>query len=345
MIILAVISLGKQQKTAADDAAAYTIVHLAKTNPKYQFILCLPQQVEGIYEETFNLRLVYYRESIFSFITQLQLQKIIQDIKPDVCICADEAVAVSTKIPKYRWITKALTNKHNRFLKQPQTEWLLSESPDTFWQHQFTQHQISYTVINPLIPISTLHAALEKHVFKQKHTSGADFVLYNFMGIDDTGKWILLLKAYTQFKQWNKTGMQLLIVCRPEQEKQLLQILENYKLRNEVHLLFVKDAIILQNAIHAAYMLVDMPDEVKLTASMLCALQCGVPLIVPDHSFFMNVCHESVLYTKTEVATIASKMTLVYKDETACGERRKNYEVLIAGGVKLMEGIDILKMI
>lgn len=340
MIILAVISLGKQQKTAADDAAAYTIVHLAKTNPKYQFILCLPQQVEGIYEETFNLRLVYYRESIFSFITQLGLQKIIQDIKPDVCICADEVVAISSKVPKYRWITKKLTNKHKRIFKKLQTEWLLSESPDKYWQHQFTQHQIVNTIINPLLPISTLHAASEKHVFKQKDTYGADFVLYNFMGIDDTGKWILLLKAYTQFKQWNKTGMQLLIGCRPEQEKKLLEILHSYKLRNEVHLLFAKDAITLQNAIHAAYMLVDIPDEVILTSSMLCALQCGVPLIVPEHSFFMNLCQESVLYTKTEVATIASKMTLVYKDETACGERRKNYEVLSAGGVKLMEGIN-----
>lgn len=345
MIILAVISLGKQQKTAVDDAAAYTIVHLAKTNPKYQFILCLPQQVEGIYEETFNLRMVYYRESIFSFITQLQLQKIIQDIKPNVCICADEAVAISSKIPKYRWITKALTNKHNRFLKQPQTEWLLSEIPDTNWQHQFTQHLIAYTLINPLLPITTLYAASEKHVFKQKHTSGADFVLYNFLGIDDTGKWILLLKAYTQFKQWNKTGMQLLIGCRPEQEKKLLQILQSYKLRNEVHLLFVKNIIELEYAIHASYMLLDLTDEVKLTASMLSALQFGVPLIVPDHSFFMNVYQESVLYTKTEVATIASKMNLVYKDETASMERREHYRELSAGGVKLLEGIDILKMI
>ena len=339
MIILAVISLGKQNNTAVNNAEAYIISQLAKTNPEHQFILCLPQQGKDIYEATFNLKMVYYQESVIPFITKLRLEKIIQGIKPDVCICADDVVAITSETSVYRWITTQLTNKHSRFLKQPYTKWLLNENPDAIWQHQFTQHQISYTVINPLLTSTTLIADMEKFTFKQKYTSGSDFVLYNFMGIVDTEKWILLLKAYTQFKQWNKTGLQLLIGCSPEQEKQLLQILENYKLRNEVHVLNIENAHELEIAIHAAYMLVDLTDEVKLTASMLCALQCGVPLIVPEHSFFINVCQESVLYTKTEVASIASKMTLVYKDETACEERSAHYKMMSQGGVKMMEVI------
>ena len=137
MKILALVSMGSRKNVIVNEAGAYVFKELAKVNPKHQFVLCLPEQCNGFFEETNNLTFAYYTENkIFYVFSEIQVKNILQEIKPDICIILNDAVHVSSNIPTYRWVTGELKDNYSKFLKHTNVKWFLNLLPDTTWNKQ-----------------------------------------------------------------------------------------------------------------------------------------------------------------------------------------------------------------
>lgn len=326
MTILAIISSTRHSTLNIDDAGYHIIRQIARHQPENQFILLLPDSIPTSLNNTPNIEWLMYKSSRWRFLERRNVRKKLKGIKADLCIALEDAVYLPPAIPAIRWVYGELNQAHKKWLSNPHIHWNLSLEPNTAWQSKFQIAQIPYKIYPPFVEWNeTPYSETDKQAFKEKYTRGDDYVLFNFMGIKEEKSLVTLLKAYTQFKKWNKTGIKLLIGCTGLQENKILLLLQLYKFRSEVTILAVKDEKEWSDAIASAFLLADFTKEHTLTASMLRALDHGIPLIVKETNYFQSLMKDAVLYAKDDISAITSKLTLVYKDEQGNEERRRCY--------------------
>jgi hypothetical protein len=327
MTILAIFPSTHSSSFGIDDAGYYIIRQMAKCQPENQFFLLSPDFVDSSANNIRNVKHLTYKPSRWNLLERRNMRNQLTSIKADLCMVVEEANYISLNFPVTRWVIAELNQQHEKWLSHPQNQWNLCVEPDTEWKQIFEARQISYQILNPFTErYRNSYSETEKQAFKEKHTGGDDFVLFNFMGIKEEEIQVTMLKAFTQFKQWNKTGMKLLIGCTSIQEDSFRQLLQSYKLRSDVILLMLKDEATWDVAIASSFLLADFSNGNKLSASMLRALKHGVPLIVKETNYFQSLMKDAVLYANADVAGITAKLTLVYKDEQGNADRRKCYD-------------------
>lgn len=167
----------------------------------------------------------------------------------------------------------------------------------------------------------------EKEIVKERYTEGKEYFLY-LGDISPAGNTINLLKAFSHFKKWQKSNMQLVIAGNivPGYDR-FKDDLGTYKYRNEVKLLENVSAEDTAMLLPSAYALVHPVCYDELPAAALSAFTCGVPVIVPGNSGLQEQLGEAALYAAPgDFKSIAEQMMLVFKDEN-----RRNSLILHGG--------------
>ncbi len=122
---------------------------------------------------------------------------------------------------------------------------------------------------------------------------------------------IALLKAFSIFKKWQKSSLELIIINKTGNENIVPQI-ESYKHKTSVHIIPFK-----QNEEHelisSSYAFIDLSNLSTGKEYILKAMSCAIPVIstCPGESIF----GEAVIYSETTDKSLSEKMMLVYKDE------------------------------
>jgi glycosyltransferase involved in cell wall biosynthesis len=161
----------------------------------------------------------------------------------------------------------------------------------------------------------------EKEETREKYTDGKEYFLYT----GETGtqaNLVNLLKAFSFFKKWQKSNMQLLIATTSAILNPVFAAsLKTYKYRNEVQIITAPDEKELVSITSAAYALVFAVKHSSFYAPVLQAMQSGVPVIAGNQLLMQEICGDAALFTDPEIfENIADKMMLIFKDENKRSE-------------------------
>ncbi len=171
-----------------------------------------------------------------------------------------------------------------------------------------------------LLPIDTAEEIrslswVEKENIKIQHTAGQEYFI--FAGdIHQRYDLVSLLKAFSQFKRRQQSGMHLIIAGnRTLHTGQLVQKLASFKYRNDVHLVIDPPEKTLNALIGAAYAFVYPVLYDHLPVNVLSAICARVPVITFVTPFIKELAGDTVIYTASDAEALSESMQSVYKDE------------------------------
>ena len=170
----------------------------------------------------------------------------------------------------------------------------------------------------PLLPDEQIQSLnfTQKEEVKSVLSDGKDFYLLMAAGVEED-KIITTLKAFSFFKKWQQSSMNLLIVADDKNINSFSKQLETYKYKADVKLISAAKKDV---ACAAAYGCIFISEKQQSDYKMNDCMQMQIPMIVHDADYFKAEFKDSVLYAKTDEKELSQKMILLYKDEALRNE-------------------------
>lgn len=176
----------------------------------------------------------------------------------------------------------------------------------------------------------------QQDLMKQKLTGGKEYFLYSGP-IFSSQNLVQLLKAFSFFKQRQKSNMQLVLASAQAAEPSFLKSLASYKYRTDV---VVAENISIEEMagiMAAAYAAVYPAVDDAAGSGVLQALQCSTPVIASNTGALPEICGDAAVYCyANDFNDIAAKMMLLFTNE----DRRNQ---LIAKGRTQVQKFDMNK--
>ena len=148
---------------------------------------------------------------------------------------------------------------------------------------------------------------------KETYTEGFDYFLFPVNSVS-AQQLLLLLKAFSQLKKWQKTTMKMLLLFESEIEEKLVPDFKNYKYRNDVKLI-KQTAENYESIIAAAFTFIFF-GEYKNIGSVYDAFYYNVPVIAAQTKVNELLFATAVSYTALKEADVALQLQLIYKNES-----------------------------
>ena len=171
---------------------------------------------------------------------------------------------------------------------------------------------LNLAAIHPIPPLS----AEEREKVKDRFAAGLEYFV--FAGdLREEHMLTSLLKAFSQFKKWQRSNMQLVITGnKTAWTDTWLSTIPSYKWRKDVHILQDPPKEELLAVIAGAYAFVYPARHGPVPVNPLYALHAGVPVIASRLPVIEEVVQQAVLYASAnDESSFAAAMQTLYKDE------------------------------
>lgn len=158
--------------------------------------------------------------------------------------------------------------------------------------------------------------AEEKEAVRDKYTQGIEYFI--FAGdIGEQYSLLELLKAFSQFKKWQQSNMQLVIAGNATAwTAELLHKTASFKYRSDVHIFPGCPPETVMALTAAAYAFVYPPTAGCFPFGIVHAMQAGVPVITYDTAAMKELAGNAVIYAVPgNEKGLTANMQLLYKDE------------------------------
>ncbi len=255
--------------------------------------------------------------------------------KADVFLSMEGICSIRTKKPQCLLLSDLCFIRHPLLLKKSQAGFykkftaaflLKAKSIATLSAYSksvlIDQYKLSTDDVDVITPgIDVIFKPLgldEKEINKERYAVGKEYFL--FSGNSNLHSNIInLLKAFSIFKQRQKSNMLLLIAGNPDES--FTKDLNTFKYKNEVIVLADLSKEELAKITASAYALVYPVLYSDLALPPLQAMQCGVPVIAAYTGALRSICGNAALYVNPDdFKDIAENMMLVFKDEDKAKE-------------------------
>lgn len=207
-------------------------------------------------------------------------------------------------------------NYVHRALKNATATIVFSEHDSLILQNKFTVpgQKIKLLPIDTVDEVRSLSWVEEENV-KIQYTAGQEYFI--FAGdIHQRYDLVSLLKAFSQFKKRQQSGMHLIIAGNKTLHTgELVQKLATFKYRNDVHLVIDPPETTLNALIGAAYAFVYPVLYDHLPVTILSAMRARVPVITFVTPVIKEIANDTVIYTASDAEALSESMQSVYKDE------------------------------
>ncbi|MFN8250585.1 MAG: glycosyltransferase [Ferruginibacter sp.] len=155
----------------------------------------------------------------------------------------------------------------------------------------------------------------QQEAVKQKITGGKEFFLYSGP-VYTACNLVYLLKAFSFFKQRQKSNMQLVLASTLAAEPAFIKSLASYKYRTDVVLAAQISTAGLAEITAAAYAVVYPPLYDAAGISPLQAIYCHTPVIASNTGALPELCKDAAVYCyPDDHQDIAAKMMLLFTNE------------------------------
>lgn len=150
---------------------------------------------------------------------------------------------------------------------------------------------------------------------KDGYADGREYFLFTG-GFDPMYDLISVLKAFSQFKKWQRSNMKL-IVTGDTSNLQTAEKLQTYKFRDDVIVLNNTPPEQKARLMAAAYAVIHTPVYDASAITVMEAMQCGTPVITVKIGAIPEIAGEAVLYADpASDEMIAAQMIKLHKDES-----------------------------
>ncbi len=165
---------------------------------------------------------------------------------------------------------------------------------------------------------------------RNRFTEGKAYFLF-FVTPASSSNVITILKAFSVFKKWQKSGMQLVLLFSLSVKETTIKELSSYKYRADVKILTAENTQVEAELIASAYASIYLP-EIEITETQgLKSIASGIPLITASNDFCKSIYNDGAIYSVTDEKEIADKMMLLYKDENHRSQLINTGKAIAAG--------------
>jgi glycosyltransferase involved in cell wall biosynthesis len=156
----------------------------------------------------------------------------------------------------------------------------------------------------------------EKLYIKSRFAENKEFFVA-VLPDDDQKIFTDLLKAFSKFKKWQQSNMELLLLPKEESFSSAIgKKLDLYKYRDDVKLINDADTKETSNIIATAYAMLHYPLKDSDLWPVAAALQCATPVIGFHHESINEYCGDAALLaTEIIFEAFGDQLILLYKDE------------------------------
>ena len=174
-------------------------------------------------------------------------------------------------------------------------------------------------IINAGIGVNPVFQPLEwqeREVIKGEFSEGFEYFV--FVGGNNPAKNLMnLLRAFSGFKKWQKSGMKLLVVGKMDWPGNPLdEKLKTYKHREDVKILGYLDEEKLAKVVAGAYAMVHPVFSAQFGLPVLEAMKAGVPVITTALNTIKEITGDAALFADPDnLEEIAGQMKMIFKDE------------------------------
>lgn len=152
----------------------------------------------------------------------------------------------------------------------------------------------------------------EREAIKEQLTDGKEFFL-TLLDAHDKAALTQMLKAYSLFKQRQRTGLRWLFAGTEAQVEAFKVLTASYKLREHLTILSLPAAILPWQWMAASYALIYFPAQRSWHLPLYTALAAGAPVIASLG--YAAIPAESALFSTTVPGELSEAMKLIFKDE------------------------------
>ncbi|PZP47917.1 MAG: hypothetical protein DI598_10505 [Pseudopedobacter saltans] len=148
---------------------------------------------------------------------------------------------------------------------------------------------------------------------KEKYADGNDYFLVNGLG-QDIDRIITILKGFSIFKKWQKSGMKIILLT--DNIQPLQEAVSNYKYREDVNIVNQPNDTELADLIGASYCTIHLPEEDSDNLFALQSAQYNVPILLQKDSTVYTWFNENAFaLTHFESEQLGQAFITMYKAE------------------------------
>jgi len=295
-----------------------TFSFLAEQYTEHRFIIVTDQKPAEQFSFYSNIEIILVKPLSKNALLKkiwwdIKLPAILKKAKADLFISLDNACSLTAAIPQFIMVQN-LEKARKACIKKAELLIVPNKLMEKMLIEKFEIMEEKIAVIYPSVnkkcePIKEQ----EKEAVKNKYSEGKEFFLFNSI-FPEKELYIDLLKSFSHFKKRQQSSFKLLIIASSNSyfEKNL----ENYKYRNDVSFIDIKDKTAKALIIASAYAAVLPFNTNEEMIAALNATRSGVPVIAVKNSVISEVFGDAALYSETDtIKDIGEKMMQVYTDE------------------------------
>lgn len=156
----------------------------------------------------------------------------------------------------------------------------------------------------------------DKLMIKANYAENKEFFL-SVLGDDAAEDFVLLMQAFSKFKKWQESNMQLLVLPKHEKfDTAITEKYKTYKYRDDVKLLENTEDKQIAAIFASAHSLLQVNAQMPNLLMIAVAMQCSLPVISFDNDDVKEYAGNAVLFSKEKsAASFGDSIIELYKDE------------------------------
>jgi glycosyltransferase involved in cell wall biosynthesis len=274
---------------------------------------------------------------LLNWLYRVKIPSILKKTKADVVVDLNGIASDKIKIPQviiageslFHNNAKHLNNIEKFALKHLNDSANIAKNIFTYSKRNLNAENIKQDILQP-IPFAApaVFKTFEWHdklMIKAQHADNKEFFIavIEDNNVDD---FVLLLQAFSKFKKWQQSSMQLLVFAKYESlGEDILEKHKTYKYRDDVRLTEDVEEKQMAAIIASAYALIHVAEDKPDLLMISVALQCSLPVISSENIDVKEYAGEAALYCNEKTPEAFGQILIqLYKDENLHAQLKEN---------------------
>lgn len=246
----------------------------------------------------------------------------IRRLKADVFFSIGSYIMPTNTVIQYLFISSLIKERDQKKLRRVKNVFVTSKALKEILVNQhLAMPEKVYVIYGASLDEAELTSDEEKSAIKEEFTDGKEYFLYTGL-IAPQENIITLLKAFSLFKKRQRSSMKLVLAgIRLWKIDEFEHLIRTYKYKDDLVIVENLNEKEQRKLLFGAYALINLGKETSNIFFALSAMQYAIPIISNRNTPLKEIENSpSLLFDPLDMADIADKLMMIYKDEALKGQ-------------------------